>query len=221
MDTLDLVQLHCPPTAVYSNDAVYDALDTLVEEGAIAAYGVSVETATRPSTAIARPGVGHACRSSSTRSGSSRSTRCCRRRAEAGVGIIARVPLACGLLSGRYRRARRSRPTTTAATTGTARRSTWARPSRASTTRPASRAAREFAALAPEGATPAQAALAWIVAAARRDHRHPRGPLARAGPRQRRGRRRRARPPASPTPSARLYDEHFRADHPPPLVAET
>ena len=42
-DQLDLVQLHCPPTAVYSSDAVYDALDTLVAEGAIAAYGVSVE----------------------------------------------------------------------------------------------------------------------------------------------------------------------------------
>ena len=35
-DTLDLVQLHCPPTAVYEDDAVYDALDTLVAEGAIA-----------------------------------------------------------------------------------------------------------------------------------------------------------------------------------------
>src|SRR6187402_2477794 len=42
-DTLDLVQLHCPPTAVFEDGAVYDALDTLVEEGAIAAYGVSVE----------------------------------------------------------------------------------------------------------------------------------------------------------------------------------
>ena len=44
VDTLDLVQLHCPPTAVYSDDRVYDALDTLVHEGVMAAYGVSVET---------------------------------------------------------------------------------------------------------------------------------------------------------------------------------
>src|SRR4051812_44143958 len=43
VDTLNLVQLHCPPTAVYSDDAVFDALDTLVEEGVVAAYGVSVE----------------------------------------------------------------------------------------------------------------------------------------------------------------------------------
>src|SRR3954466_15627572 len=44
VDTLDLVQLHCPPTPVYSSEAVYDALDNLVDEGRVAAYGVSVET---------------------------------------------------------------------------------------------------------------------------------------------------------------------------------
>src|SRR6478609_4593720 len=43
VDQLDLVQLHCPPTAVYSSAEVYDALDTLVAEGAIRHYGVSVE----------------------------------------------------------------------------------------------------------------------------------------------------------------------------------
>src|SRR3954464_7284985 len=44
VDTLDLVQLHCPPPAVYSDERVYETLDALVEEQAIAAYGVSVET---------------------------------------------------------------------------------------------------------------------------------------------------------------------------------
>src|SRR3984885_9552096 len=44
MDRLDLVQLHCPPTPVFSFDAVYDALDTLVAEGRIAPYGGGVET---------------------------------------------------------------------------------------------------------------------------------------------------------------------------------
>ncbi|NKZ02201.1 aldo/keto reductase [Actinomadura latina] len=57
VDRLDLVQLHCPPTPVYSTDAVFDALDTLVEEGRIAAYGVSVETRAEALTAIARPEV--------------------------------------------------------------------------------------------------------------------------------------------------------------------
>ena len=47
IDTLDLVQLHCPPTAVIESDEVFDDLDTLVADGAIAAYGVSVETSTQ------------------------------------------------------------------------------------------------------------------------------------------------------------------------------
>jgi len=42
VDRLDLVQLHCPPTPVYSTDAVYDALDTLVAEDRVAAYGCDV-----------------------------------------------------------------------------------------------------------------------------------------------------------------------------------
>ena len=57
VDTLDLVQLHCPPTAVYSDQRVYDALDALVEEGALAAYGVSVETVAEGLTALEHPGV--------------------------------------------------------------------------------------------------------------------------------------------------------------------
>ena len=42
VDTLDLVQLHCPPTPVFGDERVYDALDRLVEDGRIAHYGVSV-----------------------------------------------------------------------------------------------------------------------------------------------------------------------------------
>ena len=57
VDTLDLVQLHCPPTAVYESDEVFDALDALVDDGTIAAYGVSVEETAQALTAIARPGV--------------------------------------------------------------------------------------------------------------------------------------------------------------------
>jgi len=100
-DRLDLVQLHCPPTAVYSDDAVFDALDTLVEEGAIAAYGVSVETTAEALTAVARPGVAtvqiilNAFRLKPL-------DEVLPAASEAGVGIIARVPLASGLLSGRY-----------------------------------------------------------------------------------------------------------------------
>jgi aryl-alcohol dehydrogenase-like predicted oxidoreductase len=101
VDRLDLVQLHCPPTPVYSSDAVYDALDTLVAEERIAAYGVSVETSAEALTAIARPGVAtvqiilNAFRRKPL-------DQVLPAAAAAGVGIIVRVPLASGLLSGRY-----------------------------------------------------------------------------------------------------------------------
>ncbi|GAA4454339.1 aldo/keto reductase [Phytohabitans houttuyneae] len=101
VDTLDLVQLHCPPTPVYSTDAVFDALDTLVQEKRIRAYGVSVERVEEALTAIARPGVAsvqiilNALRLKPVDTVLPAA-------AAAGVGIIARVPLASGLLSGRY-----------------------------------------------------------------------------------------------------------------------
>ncbi|WIX80379.1 aldo/keto reductase [Amycolatopsis carbonis] len=101
MDTLDLVQLHCPPTAVYSSDAVYDALDRMVDEGRIKAYGVSVETCDEALTALSRPNVAsvqiilNALRLKPLE-------RVLPTAVETGAGIIARVPLASGLLSGRY-----------------------------------------------------------------------------------------------------------------------
>jgi len=101
VDTIDLVQLHCPPTSVYSDDEVFDALDTLVGEGAIAAYGVSVETVEEALLAIARPRVAtvqiilNALRLKPLE-------RVLPAAHAAGVGIIARVPLASGLLSGKY-----------------------------------------------------------------------------------------------------------------------
>lgn len=100
-DTLDLVQLHCPPSSVLRSDDVYDALDRLVEDGRTAAYGVSVETVDEALAAIARPHVASV----------QIILNVFRRKpleqvlpaaAEAGVGIIARVPLASGLLSGTY-----------------------------------------------------------------------------------------------------------------------
>jgi aryl-alcohol dehydrogenase-like predicted oxidoreductase len=101
VERLDLVQLHCPPTAVYSDDAVYDALDAMVAEGLLAAYGVSVETVDEGLTAIARPGVAsvqvilNAFRRKPLE-------RLLPAAAEAGVGVLARVPLASGLLTGKY-----------------------------------------------------------------------------------------------------------------------
>ncbi|SDO02214.1 aldo/keto reductase [Lentzea jiangxiensis] len=103
VDTLDLVQLHCPPTAVYSRDEVYDTLDEMVEQQRIAAYGVSVEKVEEALEAIRRPHVAsvqiilNAFRLKPLEEVLPRA-------AEAGVAIIARVPLASGLLTGKYDR---------------------------------------------------------------------------------------------------------------------
>ena len=162
VDTLDLVQLHCPPTPVYSTDAVFDALDGMVEEGRIAAYGVSVETVDEALTAIAREHVAsvqiilNAFRLKPLE-------RVLPAAADAGVGIIARVPLASGLLSGRYTHD-----------------SVFAADDHRTYNRHGEsfdvgetfsgvdydngvEAALEFAALVPSTVTPAQAALRWIV----------------------------------------------------------
>ena len=98
---LDLVQLHCPPDEVYEDDSVFAALDELVLEGRIAAYGVSVETCQQALRAISRPGVATVqiilnCFRLKPLEDVLPAAR------EAGVGIIARVPLASGLLSGKY-----------------------------------------------------------------------------------------------------------------------
>ncbi|HKG51609.1 MAG TPA: aldo/keto reductase [Actinomycetales bacterium] len=101
VDTIDLVQLHCPPTPVYSTDAVFDELDAMVAEGRMRAYGVSVETAAEALTAIARPNVAtvQIILNVFRRKPLDEVLPAAR---EAGVGIIARVPLASGLLTGKY-----------------------------------------------------------------------------------------------------------------------
>ncbi|GGY99899.1 aldo/keto reductase [Streptomyces poonensis] len=162
VDCIDLVQLHCPPTPVYSSDEVFDALDTLVEGECVGAYGVSVETCAEALAAIERPNVASvqiilnpfrmkpllevlpAAR-------------------EAGVGIIARVPLASGLLSGKYTKAtvfpendhRSFNRHGEAFDQG----ETFSGVDYATGVE----AAAEFSALVPEGYTPAQLALRWIV----------------------------------------------------------
>lgn len=101
VDTLDLVQLHCPPPAVYSDQRVYDTLDGFVADGSIAAYGVSVETVAEGLTALEHEGV----------QSIQVILNVFRRKpleellpaaAAAQVGVLARVPLASGLLTGRF-----------------------------------------------------------------------------------------------------------------------
>jgi aryl-alcohol dehydrogenase-like predicted oxidoreductase len=101
VDTLDLVQLHCPPPAVYSDQRVYDTLDKLVEEQAVAAYGVSVETVAEGLTALEHPGVQtiQVILNIFRRKPLEELLPAAQR---AQVGILARVPLASGLLTGKY-----------------------------------------------------------------------------------------------------------------------
>jgi aryl-alcohol dehydrogenase-like predicted oxidoreductase len=162
VDTLDLVQLHCPPSPVYSTDAVYDALDAMVAEGRMRAYGVSVESCAEALTAIARPGMATV----------QIILNVFRRKpldlvlpaaAAAGVGIVARVPLASGLLSGRY-------DETT--TFGPDDHRTFNRRGESFDVgetfagvpfEVGVAAARDVATLTPEGATTAQLALRWVI----------------------------------------------------------
>lgn len=101
VDALDLVQLHCPPTEVITSDATYEALDELVADGVIAAYGVSVETCEQALAAIARPNLTNVqiivnpFRLKPL-------DEVLPAAAAAGVAVFARVPLASGLLSGKY-----------------------------------------------------------------------------------------------------------------------
>lgn len=163
VSTLDLVQLHCPPTPVFASDQVFDWLDTLVGEGVMDAYGVSVETVGEALTAIARPRVAsvqiilNAFRLKPLDEVLPAARR-------AGVGIIARVPLASGLLSGRY---------TTSTTFAPDDHRSYNRSGQAFDVgetfsgvdfETGVEAAREFAAAVPDDIRPAQAAIAWIVA---------------------------------------------------------
>src|SRR5438105_4867407 len=102
-DTIDLVQLHCPPTDLYCHPEVFSILDDLVTAGKIRYYGVSVERVEEALKAIEFPNVQTV----------QIIFNCFRMRpaelffAQAQkkqVGLLARVPLASGMLSGKLRR---------------------------------------------------------------------------------------------------------------------
>jgi len=100
VDCLDLVQLHCPPTAVYYRPEVFGVLDRLVEAGKLRNYGVSVEKVEEALKAIEFPNVKTV----------QIIFNCFRLRPSQlffeqalrkNIGILARVPLASGLLTGK------------------------------------------------------------------------------------------------------------------------
>jgi aryl-alcohol dehydrogenase-like predicted oxidoreductase len=102
-DTLDLLQLHCPPTEVYYRPDIFGVLDDLVKAGKIRYYGVSVEKVEEALKAIEFPNVQTVqiifnifrTRPAELFFPQAQSKR---------VGILARVPLASGLLTGKFGR---------------------------------------------------------------------------------------------------------------------
>ena len=103
VERLDLVQLHCPPTEVYYRPEVFAALDDLVRAGKIRFYGVSVERVEEALKAIEYPHVqsvqiifnAFRLRPAELFFEAARKRQ---------VAVIARVPLASGMLSGRFTR---------------------------------------------------------------------------------------------------------------------
>jgi aryl-alcohol dehydrogenase-like predicted oxidoreductase len=99
-EALDLVQLHCPPTSVYATGEVFGALDELMRRGKIRHYGVSVEKVDEAIRAVEYPNVQTVqiifnlfrLRPAERFLPLARQKR---------VGVLARVPLASGLLTGR------------------------------------------------------------------------------------------------------------------------
>lgn len=106
VETIDLLQLHCPPTEVYYRPDVFGVLDDLVAAGKVRYYGVSVEKVEEALKAINYPGVQTVqiiFNMFRQRPADLFFPQAQARR----VGILARVPLASGLLTGKMR------PTTT------------------------------------------------------------------------------------------------------------
>jgi aryl-alcohol dehydrogenase-like predicted oxidoreductase len=99
VETIDLMQLHCPPIQVY-NAEVFGILDDLVKQGKIRYYGVSVERIAEAEQAIQFPNVQSVMIIFNIfRQRPAESFFAKAKKAE--VGIIARVPLASGLLTGK------------------------------------------------------------------------------------------------------------------------
>ena len=103
MERLDLLQLHCPPTEVYYRPEVFEGLDALVAKGKLRFYGVSVEKVEEALKAVEYPGVQSVqiiFNAFRLRPAELFFEVAERKR----VAVIARVPLASGLLSGRFTR---------------------------------------------------------------------------------------------------------------------
>ncbi len=162
VDAVDLVQLHCPPWETYYTPSVFEACDRLVEEGLVRAYGVSVEKVEEALKAIEYPGV-------STVQIIFNIFR--QRPAELffeqarlrDVGVIVRVPLASGLLTGKFGRDTSFAPDDHRAFNRHGERFDVGETFAGVDFESGLDAVEELRALVPQGATLAQLALRWIL----------------------------------------------------------
>ena len=101
-DALDLLQLHCPPTEVYYRPEVFGILDDLVRAGKIRFYGVSVEKVEEALKAIEYPGV-QSVQIIFNMFRHRPAELFFEQAKKREVGVLARVPLASGLLTGKFK----------------------------------------------------------------------------------------------------------------------
>ncbi len=102
-DQIDLFQIHCPPMEILKDGQVFEVLDKLKDEGKIRYYGVSVETVEEGLLCLKYPGVStlqvifNIFRQKPLEELFPKAY-------EQGVGILTRVPLASGLLTGKFKK---------------------------------------------------------------------------------------------------------------------
>jgi len=101
-EAIDLYQIHCAPHSILEDGAVFDVLDRLKQQGKIRHYGVSVETVADGLTAIAHPGV-DALQVIFNLFRQKPITELFPETLARNVGILVRLPLASGLLTGKFR----------------------------------------------------------------------------------------------------------------------
>jgi aryl-alcohol dehydrogenase-like predicted oxidoreductase len=161
-ETIDLVQLHCPPTQVLYMPEVFDALDELVAARVIAAYGVSVEKVEEGLKALEYPGVA-AVQIVFNMLRQRPAERFLGEAARRGVGVLARVPLASGLLTGKLTRETRFEPDDHRAYNRRGEQFDVGETFAGLPYETGLEVVEELRSLVPEGATLAQLALRWII----------------------------------------------------------
>lgn len=100
VEQLDLVLLHCPPTSVYQKDELFTGMDKLIQKGKIAHYGVSIEKVSEGLQAMEYPISAIEVIFNMFRLKPAEELFPTAK--ERNIGILARVPLASGLLTGKY-----------------------------------------------------------------------------------------------------------------------